>query len=210
MSGLTPLITRLMDKDPAGRPSVAEAMAMLDADATVRVRERRHTKVLGRQATRRETVVRQAPRRRWQDTGVAILMAFLVVFGVLGATVGDEMGWDLVEDVASDDAGWLVIVLVIVDLLLAGLLCAGIARLVPRVAGPTVAVVVGVLGFAVGVAATAFAVDGVTRCLVSVSAEIAGEADPEVAAGFAIAVITVMVLVGTGWAWESRKLRRAA
>ena len=196
---LTPLITRLMDKDPAARPSVAEALAMLDTDATVRVRQRRETKLLRRQ----ETAVGQPPRRRWQDTGVAALMAFLVVFGILGATVGDEEGWDVVED-----AGGFMVALVVVDLLLAALLCAGIARLVPKAAGPTVTVVVGVLGFAIGVAATAFAVDGLTLSLTSVSSGIAGEADPEVAAGITVAVITVVVLIGAGWAWESRRLRR--
>lgn len=205
--GLTPLITRLMDKDPAGRPTIAEALAMLDADSTVRVRERRHTKVLGRQVTRREPV---ASRRRWQDTGVAALMAVLVLFGVAGLAAGDEAGWDPLEDVIGDDAGGLVLALIIVDHLLAGLLFAGMARLVPRAAGPTVAVVVGLFGFAAGFVATAFAVDGITGFLMYLSDDFGYGSDQEVAAGIALAAVTVVVLVGAGWAWESRKLRRAA
>ncbi len=191
---LTPLITRLLDKDPSSRPTVDQALSLLGEQRPSRDHVRNGTRIL-----RPEEV----PQQGWQHKGVAVMMAIIVMLGVLGLKeVG--LGWEEFEDVLDDDVGFLLAVPIFADLALAGLLGAQVARFVPPVAGKTVAFVVGVVGLIFAGGATVLAFDGMALVMTRVVHE-----DYDDAWLPSLIVITVIMLITAGWAWESRKLRRS-
>ncbi|UBU09045.1 serine/threonine-protein kinase [Nonomuraea gerenzanensis] len=187
---LAPLITRLLDKDPARRPAVEEALTMLG--------RRQPGPGCGPGETK---VLEAAPARGWQHKGVAVMMAVVAVLGLVGL-MDSGLAWEEFEDMLDDDAMVVVPVLAGVGVGFAGLLAAQVARFVPPVAGRTVAVVVGVLGFAAGSGATVSAFDGVAFLL-----ELTDEVGTYEAGVISGLLVSVMLLVTAGWAWESRKLR---
>ncbi|MER6949418.1 serine/threonine-protein kinase [Nonomuraea sp. NPDC000554] len=192
---LTQLITRLLDKDPDNRPTAAEALTMTGEQPPTHVRTQRGTKLLAP----RETTT------KWQQKGVAVMMAIIATLAVAGLThvgVASDRLLGYVE--RGGLKGVAVLVVIVVDVCFVGLLCAGIARFVPPVAGQTVTVVVGVVGLLFGGGAAGFALDGVAQILLhSVMPQ-----DRKYAALVSLIVITIIVLISVGWAWESRKSRR--
>jgi hypothetical protein len=132
------------------------------------------------------------------------MMAIIFVLGVIGLTDAG-LAWEEFEDVLDDDdAGFLLAVPIFADLALAGLLGAQVARFVPPVAGKTVAFAVGVVGLILAGGATVLAFDGM-----SVLVTAADPADRSDAWLLSLIVITVVMLITGGWAWESRKFRRS-
>ncbi|MFC7592093.1 serine/threonine-protein kinase [Nonomuraea antimicrobica] len=188
---LAPLITRLLDKDPHRRPTVEQALALLGERQPGRDRVRDNTRLLPPEV---------ASPQGWVHKGVGVMMAIIFLLGGVGLTdVG--LAWDEIEDVLDDGVeGILPWVVIIADIGLAGLLGAQVARFVPPVAGKTVAVVVGVLGLLLGGGAAGLAFDGVSVVVTGV--DLAYRRD---AWTYSLIVITVIMLITGGWAWESRK-----
>ncbi|MFC4008072.1 serine/threonine-protein kinase [Nonomuraea purpurea] len=188
---LAPLITRLLDKEPHNRPTIEQALALLGRQQP----GRGGTKILPPE---------EVPPQGWQHKGVAVMMAIIFVLGVVGLTnVG--IAWDEFEDVMDDDAeGIAVWVAIVADIGLAGLLGAQVARFVPPVAGKTVAIIVGVVGLLFGGFAVGFAFDGMS--VLSMAVDLAHRSD---AWQLSLLVITILMLITGGWAWESRKFRRS-
>jgi tRNA A-37 threonylcarbamoyl transferase component Bud32 len=192
---LAPLITRLLDKDPNSRPTVDQALSLLGRQRPSQGHVQNGTRIL-----RPEEV----PQQGWQHKGVAVMMAIIFVLGVIGLTDAG-LAWEEFEDVLDDDdAGFLLAVPIFADLALAGLLGAQVARFVPPVAGKTVAFAVGVVGLILAGGATVLAFDGM-----SVLVTAADPADRSDAWLLSLIVITVVMLITGGWAWESRKFRRS-
>ncbi|MFB9908995.1 serine/threonine-protein kinase [Allokutzneria oryzae] len=192
---LTRLITRLLDKDPDKRPTVAEALTTTGEQPTSPVRVQRDTRVLPPRGT----------PKVWQRKGVAVMMAIIAALGVVGLT-NSGVAWDYFErDVerAGPD-GVAVLVALVVDIVLAGVLCAGVARFVPPRAGQTVAVVAGLAGLLFGAGAAASAFDGGAEILRNWMAL----ADRRSAPQISLIVVTIVVLIAAGWAWEARRARR--
>ncbi|MGW0808120.1 serine/threonine-protein kinase [Nonomuraea sp. NPDC002799] len=190
---LAPLITRLLDKNPDSRSTVEQALALLVRQPG-RGRVEGETKVLPPE---------MAPARSWQHKGVAAIMAIIVALGFVGLMdVG--LAWDEFEDMIDEGVEGAASVAAIADVGFVGLLWAQVARFVPPVAGKTVAVVVGVLGLVVGSGVAVSAFDGLTILLM-----LFDELDADDAGRLAAFVITVIMLITAGWAWESRKFRRS-
>ncbi|MFF5204931.1 serine/threonine-protein kinase [Streptosporangium sp. NPDC000396] len=187
---LTQLITRLLDKDPDKRPTAAEALTMTGERPPSQVHLRHKAKIL----TTWET------QKGWQGKGAAVIMALIVALGVarfaveyaggrlvLGLHEGcmaygfpggciwrGPISMDPLRVTYYEDSGLARIALLlalIVDVYFAGLLCARIARFVLRAAGQTVAVLVSVVGFLFGGAATYLALDGVMVILLNAEPE---------------------------------------
>ncbi|MFG3438443.1 serine/threonine-protein kinase [Nonomuraea sp. NPDC047897] len=191
---LAPLITRLLDKDPATRPTVEQALAMLGEPGPARDLGRGDTKILDPGAE---------PPRVWQSKGVALLLAIVFALGGLGL-LDSGLAWNEMEDEADPDTaeGVVLLLALVADIGLAGLLCAQVARFVPAIAGRTVAVVAGVVGLLAGAGAAASAFDGVA--VLSTTMDVTSTRD---AWELSLGVITFVMLVTGGWAWESRRLR---
>ncbi|MEU0568222.1 serine/threonine-protein kinase [Nonomuraea sp. NPDC005983] len=192
---LTQLITRLLDKDPDQRPTAAEALTMTGEQPPIHVHMQRDTKLLA---------TRETPTT-WQQKAVAVMIAIIAALGVAGLTNVGVASDRLLNYVDHGDlSGFAVLAVLVVDVCLVGLLCAAIARFVPPVAGQTVTVIVGVVGFLFGGGATGFAFDGVAQILLhSVMPQ-----ERKSAASISLLVITIIVLISAGWAWESWKSRR--
>ena len=190
---LTPLITRLLDKDPGARPTIAQALAAAAEQPTAHVHARRATRVLTARAP-------AGTPKMWQGKGVAVLMALIIALGVIGLTGSDE-GWDRLDRYLGreEPSAIAALVMIIADAVLVGALCAGVARFVPRAAGQTVTIVVGITGFLVGGVAAASAFNGLMLILWDLMSG---------AYEGAALVLTVIVLIAGGWAWEVRKSRR--
>ncbi|MFI6706611.1 serine/threonine-protein kinase [Nonomuraea sp. NPDC050478] len=184
---LTQLITRLLDKDPQRRPTVAEALTMPGAQPAAEVHVQRDTKIL------------PARPKAWQPMGVAALMAIITAVGVAG--LPDAGGtWEHFEHY-GDDAVLSVAVLIVAvaDVVLTGLLCAGLAWFLPVRAGKTVTALVGVAGFVFGCGAAAFAFHGAGETLRN-TMELSGRESATVS----LALISIVVLVAAGLAWNAR------
>ena len=135
---LTHLIVRLLDKDPARRPGIAEALVMADVPAG------QPTTVFpsATRAVPQGTRVLAAPAGVRPRTAVVALLWFsavLCVVAYLGAN--QESVWSGI----ADGPKWGVYV----NAFMAAVLGAGIARLAPPSAGRGFAVVVGATGFVV-------------------------------------------------------------
>ncbi|MEU4512351.1 serine/threonine-protein kinase [Nonomuraea wenchangensis] len=187
---LTPLITRLLDKDPGGRPTVAEALAMTGERPANTARVRRDTKILPVRPKKRQPVVVAAL------TGVITALVVLTAFGVAG--LPDAGGtWERFEQ----DQG--AVVLAVAGVVLGGLGCAGLARFLPVNAGRIVTAVAGVAGLVYGCGATAFAFHGAGE----IFRDAMGLSRRE-SATVSLAFIGVVVLVAVGSALAARLLLR--
>ncbi|MGW5161979.1 serine/threonine-protein kinase [Nonomuraea wenchangensis] len=197
---LAPLITRLLDKDPNSRPSVEEALAMLDERPPGRDRTR---------ALPPPEVPPQAPHRK----GTAAMMTIILALGLLGLT--NALGafgsgrfpspWSSLGGSVSRHAFWgsALAILLIVELGLAGILCARAARLQRPLAGATHAVIRGAAGFVTGAGAAFYAFDGMAVLLTMLGIRYGNW----IWVISSIVIITAMVLLAGG-AWESRRSRR--
>ncbi|HEX6355420.1 serine/threonine-protein kinase [Actinophytocola sp.] len=192
---LTRVITGLLDKNLATRPTVPEALAMagVPADASttpVQLPVRQHTKVI----TTRDGRGRPVGWRR----AVEVLLAFAAVLGVVAFTGGSVT-------IVLESFGYGVILGVVVDGVLVGVLCAGVARLVPASAGRTVSVVVGAAGFLIGGGAASFLI-GEILANVTVRAMLGEAGEDDV--WTSLIVITVVLLAAVGWTRLSPTTRR--
>ncbi|MEV4183624.1 serine/threonine-protein kinase [Streptosporangium canum] len=200
---LAPLITRLLDKEPHSRPTVEEALAMLGEQQPSRVHVRDHTKILP---------PGEIPVQGWQRKAVTVMMATITALGVLGLTnalgilgltdVHDPWGY-MSSLVMGHRWGVALAVVLIIDIGVAGLLCAQVARFVAPIAGKTVAIIGGAVGFLAGVGAVVFAFDGMAVLLAMMDTE-RGDRIWVIP----LIVITFVMFLTAGWAWESRRLRR--
>ncbi|YCK37738.1 serine/threonine-protein kinase [Actinomadura sp. ATCC 39365] len=194
---LTPLITRLLDKEPHGRPTAEEAPALLGGQQPGRVDAGDRTKVLP---------PAEVPRRGWQRRAVTVMTAAVAVLAVLGLTkvlglveAGDP--WHYMSSLATGHRwGAALAAVLVVDAGLAGLLCARVARFLAPVTGTTVAVAGGAAGFLAGAAAVALAFDGIAVFLA-----MAGVERGDRIWVIPLIVITSVLVLTAGWAWESRR-----
>jgi hypothetical protein len=132
---LTGLIVRLLAKDPARRPGIAEALALADVPAG-------RTTTAFPAATRavpRGTRVLAAPGGARSQTAAAGLLWFTAVLGLVAYLGADQT---LVWDRIAEEPKWGVYV----NAFVAAVLGAGIARLAPE----GLATVVGIIGFLAG------------------------------------------------------------
>jgi hypothetical protein len=96
--------------------------------------------------------------------------------------------------------GFALAVVLILDIGVAGLLGSQVARFVPPIAGKTLAIIGGAAGFLAGVGAVVFAFDGIAVLLAMMDTE-RGDRIWVIP----LIVITIVMLLAGGWAWESRK-----
>lgn len=197
---LAPLITRLLDKEPHSRPTVEEALAMLGEQQPSWVHVRDRTKILPSG---------EIPVRGWQRKAVTVMMATVAAFAVLGLTnalgilgltnVHDPWGY-MSQLMMRHRWGFALAVVLILDIGVAGLLGAQVARFVAPIAGKTLAITGGAAGFLAGVGAVVFAFDGLAVLLAMMDTE-RGDRIWVIP----LIVITIVMLLAGGWAWESRK-----
>ncbi|WP_226899885.1 serine/threonine-protein kinase [Nonomuraea phyllanthi] len=207
---LGPLIIRLLDKEPHNRPTVEQALAMLGEQQPSRIPVPNSTKILP---------PGEVPVQGWQRKGIAVMMAIIFTLGVIGLmnTMGilglTDVGepWKylrgiVVQHQTGVDDVWEVAlgVVPITDITLAGLLCAQVARYIAPIAGKTVAIIGGTVGFLTGVGAVYFAFDGIAVLLAMMDTK----HGDRIWVIPLIAITCVMLLTG-GWAWESRKTRQS-
>lgn len=192
---LTQVITGLLDKDPDTRPTVPEALAMVGVSTTpVQVPTSaipHHTKIITTRDDRGRPV-------GWQRA-VEVLMAFVAVLGIVAFT-GEG------TSIVLESFGYVIIFGVVVDGVLVGVLCAGVARLVPASAGHTVTVIVGAAGFLIGGGAAGLVI-GEILGNVTMQA-MTGETAEYDDVWTSLIVITVVLVVAAGWARASRTSRR--
>ncbi len=204
---LAPLITRLLDKDPHSRPTVEQALAMLGERQPSRAHVQDRTKILP---------PGEVPVQGWQRKGVAVMMAIVFTLGFLGlmndlgilglTDVGDP--WNYLRGIVVEHQAWgfddvwdvALGVVLIADIGLAGLLCAQVARFIAPIAGKTVAIIGGAVGFLAGVGAVYFAFDGIAVLLAMMDTKHGDRIWV-----IPLIVITIVMLLTGGWAWESRK-----
>jgi serine/threonine protein kinase len=186
---LTQVITQLLDKEPGARPTVREALDLTD----VPIGNLTDPFDAPTDATPHDTKIHTGPQdarlTSWHKP-IAALVALIVMLVAVG----------LAEDVSLlQRFEPLVSVVVSIDALLAGVLCAGIARLVPESTSQAVTVIVGVAGFLLGGGAGFFAVVGILQHFT-------------MGLGFGAMVsptgVFIVLLVAIGWAWAVRKPRR--
>ncbi|GGQ22137.1 serine/threonine-protein kinase [Streptosporangium pseudovulgare] len=191
---LTRLITRLLDKDPGGRPTVDEALAMAgdiagEQPATT-VHVRRDTKILPVWPKKRQPVVVTALM------GVMTALAVITALAVAGLPDAGET-WGEFEHLEG------AVVLSVADVVLAGLVCASLARFMPVNFGKIVIAVVGVAGLVFGCGATAFAFHGAGEIFRNEMNLL-----PQESATMSLALISIVVLVAVGSALSSQLLVR--
>ncbi|MGW5642759.1 serine/threonine-protein kinase [Saccharopolyspora sp. NPDC003752] len=193
---LTQLITRLLDKDPDRRPTVAEALTMAGEQPATKVHVQPATKI----HVQRGTKALPTRPKKWQPKGVAALMAIITGLGIAG--LPDAGGtWGYFESYGDNDlVSGAVLSLAVADVVIVGLLCAGFARFLPKGIGKTVTVVVVVAGLVFGCGAAAFAFNGVGETFRN-TAEFSGQES----ATASLVLITSIVLVAAGLTWESWK-----
>ncbi|TDD50301.1 serine/threonine-protein kinase [Saccharopolyspora elongata] len=190
---LTELITRLLDKDPDRRPTVAEALTMTGEQPATKIHVQRGTKILP---------TREKPKR-WQPKGVAALMAIITALGTAGLPDAGRT-WGYFESYGDNDLHSVAILSVAVaDVVIVGLLCAGLVRFLPTGIGKTVTVVVAVAGLVFGCGAAAFAFNGAGEIFRN-TAELSGQES----ATASLVLVTIVVLIAIGLAWESWKSQR--
>ncbi|MEV4184082.1 serine/threonine-protein kinase [Streptosporangium canum] len=198
---LTQLITRLLDKDPGRRPTVDEALAMAGDIAGEQPATEVHVW--------RDTKILPARPKKWPPVGVAALMmvisamAVITALGVAG--LPDAGGtWEHFEHY-GDNAVFSVAILIVAvaDVVLAGLVCASLARFLPANVGKIVTAVVGVAGLVFGCGATAFAFHGAGEIFRN-TMELSGRESATVS----LALVSVVVLVAVGSAWSSQRADR--
>ncbi|WP_327092649.1 serine/threonine protein kinase [Nonomuraea sp. NBC_01738] len=187
---LTPLITRLLDKDPDRRPTVGEALTMAGEQPAATVRVRRDTKILPTRQQRRPPVA------------VAALMAIVTVLGVAG--LPDAGGtWEHFEHYGNDVVLSAVLLsAAVADVVLVGLLCAALAWFLPSNAGRTVTAAVAVAALVFGCGATAFAFHGAGEIFRTAM----GFSQRE-SATTSLALISVVVLITAGLVVRTRPWR---
>ncbi|MER5323735.1 serine/threonine-protein kinase [Streptosporangium roseum] len=196
---LTQLITRLLDKDPGRRPTVDEALAMAGDIAG----EQPSTEV----HVWRDTKILPARPKKWPPVGVAVLMvvisamAVITALGVAGLPDAGET-WGQFED----HMGSAVVSVAVADVVLAGLVCAGLAWFLPANVGKTVTAVVGVAGLVFGCGATAFAFHGAGEIFRNMM-ELSGRESATVSLAL-ISIVVIVLLLAVGSAWSSQRADR--
>ncbi|MFI7049802.1 serine/threonine-protein kinase [Streptosporangium sandarakinum] len=191
---LTRLITRLLDKDPGGRPTVDEALAMAGDMAGEQpantIHLRRDTKILPAWPKKRQPAAVAAL------TGVMTALAVITALAVAGLPDAGKT-WGEFEHLEG------AVVLSVADVVLAGLVCASLARFMPVNVGKIVIAVVGVAGLVFGCGATAFAFHGAGEIFRNEMNLL-----PREAATTSLALISIVVLVAVGSALSSQLLVR--
>ncbi|MEV4394819.1 serine/threonine-protein kinase [Nonomuraea sp. NPDC049607] len=189
---LTRLITRLLDKDPGRRPTVDEALAMAGARSATMVHVRRDTKILP---------VRTREGGRSGVAALIVAMTAVVGLTALGVAGLPDAGgtWEHFERFRDDTA----LIVAVADVVITGLLCASLARFLPKNAGRTVTAVAGAAGLVFGCGATAFAFHGAGETLRNMM-ELPGRD----AATMSLTLISIVVLVAAGAAWTSQRTDR--
>ncbi|MGW0060954.1 serine/threonine-protein kinase [Streptosporangium sandarakinum] len=191
---LTRLITRLLDKDPGGRPTVDEALAMAGDMAGEQPANTVHL--------RRDTKILPAWPKKRQPVAVAALMGVMTALAVITALAVAGLPdagktWGEFEHLEG------AVVLSVADVVLAGLVCASLARFMPVNVGKIVIAVVGVAGLVFGCGATAFAFHGAGEIFRNEMNLL-----PREAATTSLALISIVVLVAVGSALSSQLLVR--
>ncbi|WP_344876874.1 serine/threonine-protein kinase [Allokutzneria multivorans] len=188
---LTELITRLLDKDPDARPTVSEAMAMIDgAD---------RTEILKKPSPEPITKPEQGLKQRLPAAVSAMLMALVVAIGFVGLwysgySIGDT-GWQYFTlDPTDDTGGFVTTVVQLISVLGAGVVCAELTRFLP--------VAFRLTAFLIGGAATVYAFHGVAYMVWSTDRY--GWEPTET--GFM--TVTGIVLAAAGLAWAARRTSR--
>ncbi|MEU4332545.1 serine/threonine-protein kinase [Nonomuraea dietziae] len=194
---LTQLITRLLDKDPGRRPTVDDALAMAGDIAGEQPATTVHVW--------RDTKILPARPMKWQPVGLAALgvvitaMVLITVLGVAGLPdPGDT--WEYFESYGADAVLSVPVLIAVADVVLAGLVCASLARFLPANVGYIVTAVVGVAGLVFGCGATAFAFHGADEILQNATV-LSGKESATVS----LALISIVVLVVVGAAWSSHR-----
>ncbi|MFI7416570.1 serine/threonine-protein kinase [Nonomuraea sp. NPDC049684] len=193
---LSQLITRLLNKDPALRPTAAEALDIVRDIAGEQPATTAHVW--------RDTRILPARPVKWRPVGLAalgVVMTAMVLITVLGVAGLPDNGdtWEYFERRSAD----AVLSIAVADVVLAGLACASLARFLPANVGYVVTAVVGVAGLVFGCGATAFALHGAAEILQDAKAF--SERAPEMVS---LALISIVVLVAAGSAWSSQLLLR--
>ncbi|MEY7974186.1 serine/threonine-protein kinase [Saccharomonospora xinjiangensis] len=150
---LTPLISRLLEKDPAKRPTVAEARALIDQRTVTRGQTRGDTRLL----PRRSAAI------TWHTRAIAALMTIITVLGFAGLPdAGDT--WEHFENYKDNSvAEFLRVAVALANVAVVGLLCSGASRFVRQSAGRIGAAAVRVTGFVFGCGAAVFAFHGAAQ-----------------------------------------------
>ncbi|MEU4970285.1 serine/threonine-protein kinase [Streptomyces smyrnaeus] len=189
---LTQLVTRLLDKDPDARPTVAEALAIVRGEQPTRVRIRPRVHV------QHDTRSLPAPIRTIsrEYRAIAVIMALITAFGVAGLPDAGPT-WGRVEHDSR-------VVIAVFDVFASGLLCASLAQFLPTAVGRAVTLLAQAAGFGFGCFAAGFAVHGAAKTLQAADA-IAQQDD---AATASLTALTIAVLVAAALTWQGRRQRR--
>ncbi|MFE4661132.1 hypothetical protein ACFRFJ_31130 [Streptomyces hydrogenans] len=189
---LAPLITRLLDKDPDSRPTVAEALAIVFGEQSTRVQVRPQILV------QRDAMSLPEPpaATSWEHTANAVIIALIALVGVAGFPDAGPT-WGRFEHDSR-------VVIAVFDVFAGGLLGASLPQFVPARASRLVILLARVADFGFGCFATGFAVHGAAKSLLGSMLAITQENE---AATASLTFLTVTFLIAAALAWQGRRRR---
>ncbi|MFC9264863.1 protein kinase family protein [Streptomyces hydrogenans] len=189
---LAPLITRLLDKDPDSRPTVAEALAIVFGEQSTRVQVRPQILV------QRDAMSLPEPpaATSWEHTANAVIIALIALVGVAGLPDAGPT-WGRFEHDSR-------VVIAVFDVFAGGLLGASLPQFVPARASRLVILLARVADFGFGCFATGFAVHGAAKSLLGSMLAITQENE---AATASLTFLTVTFLIAAALAWQGRRRR---